>query len=145
MNNLQAQLQQIAADFVAGVLDLMGQASLSDFAEPSQNGARAIRSASRPTVTPARTQRGPAQSVRTRPPAPTREAAPRHRASAEEVKRYKDLALSTAKQMPPGFSKGDLMRRTGGKVDMGRFIGLLVDEGLLTRKGERRNARYWLK
>lgn len=144
MNSLQVELQRIAAEFVSGALNLMRQASLADLAGQPKNGGAPART--RALMTPVRNVRGQAKSVRAQPaPAPKQEVGKRHRATAEEIKRYKDLAFSTAKQMPPGFSKGELMRRTGGKVDMSRFLGMLVEEGLLTRKGERRNARYWVK
>jgi hypothetical protein len=143
MTSLQAQLQQISADFVTQVLAAMRDASLADMADEPQNGGTPGR---RARTTPARTLRGQAKEVRPRPePVPTEAAGKRRRSTAEEVQRYKDMAFRTARQMPPGFSKGDLMKRTGGKVDMGRFLGLLVDEGLLTRQGERRSTRYWVK
>ncbi len=142
MNSLQSQLQQIAAEFVASALELMRSTSLADLVEPSKKVAEIAR----PRMAPVRKLPGRRNEVRAEPaPAPKHEGGRRPRASAEEVKRYKDLAFHTAKQMPPGFSKGDLMKRTGGKVEMGRFLGLLVDEGLLVRKGERRAARYWVK
>ncbi len=143
MNSLQAQLQEIAAEFVSEIMAAMQQASLADLAGQAQSVAPAMR----PRSTPARKPPPvPVKGVRGRPAAPPKqETGKRHRATADEVKRYKDLALSTAKQMPAGFSKGELMKRAGGKVDMGRFLGLLVDEGVLTRKGERRSARYWVK
>jgi hypothetical protein len=142
MNSLQAQLQQIASDFVAQALAALRATSAADLADEQQTAAAPVRARS----APARNLRSPAKEVRPRPePAPMEVPGKRHRSTAEEVQRYKDLALRTARQMPPGFSKGNLMKRTGGKVDMDRFLGLLVDEGLLTRKGERRSTRYWVK
>ena len=44
----------------------------------------------------------------------------RKRASAEEVEQQKTLALSTARSLKPGFSKGDVMKRSGSNVDLGR-------------------------
>ncbi len=66
----------------------------------------------------------------------------RHRASPDEVQKQKDLALETAKRLTAGFSKGDVMRESGASVNLGRALSLLVEEGKLTRKGEKRLARY---
>jgi hypothetical protein len=67
----------------------------------------------------------------------------RHRSSAAQVQAQKDLALKTAKLLKPGFSKGDVMKKSGSKVDLSRALSLLVKDGKLTRKGDRRLARYW--
>ncbi len=69
----------------------------------------------------------------------------RRRATADEVQAQKDLALNTAKKLDPGFSKSDVMKKSGSKEDLGRALSLLVNEGKLIRKGERRLARYWVK
>ncbi len=66
----------------------------------------------------------------------------RRRSSADEVQKQKDLALEAAKRLPAGFSKGDVMRESGAAVNLGRALSLLVEEGKLTRKGEKRLARY---
>jgi len=69
----------------------------------------------------------------------------RRRASPEEVAKQKELALNTAKQLKAGFSKGDVMNKSGSKVDLGRALSLLVIEGKLSKKGDRRMTRYWVK
>jgi hypothetical protein len=69
----------------------------------------------------------------------------RRRASPEEVTRQKEIALSAAKGLKPGFSKGDVMSKSGSKVDLGRALSLLVADGKLTKKGDRRMTRYWTK
>ncbi len=144
MSDLRSELQRIAGDFVSAVVTAMRSASLSDLAEQSSRagGAPAV---SAPRRGPGRRPRAAAQSAQ--PVATVRPAARgrRHRASAEEVQNQKNLALATAKQLPAGFSKGDVMRRAGAKVDLGRALSLLVDEGRLTKKGDRRNTRYWVK
>ena len=145
MTPLHSELQQITTDFVSAVLQVLGSAPLSELAQHAE------RAGAVPAV-PAAVSRRPARPL---PPATVSRYKPaiasqpemgrRHRASAEEVRRHKELALATAKRLPPGFSKGDLMKRAGSKIDLGRALGLLVDEGHLTRKGERRNTRYWLR
>ena len=144
MSQLRSELQEITSEFVVAVLTAMASAPLSDLA--SQEEVPRQRRASAPTAHRRPTQ--PEPVARSRPnPAVTHVAAvgKRHRASADEVRRHKDLALATAKQMPPGFSKADLMKRAGSKIDLGRPLTLLVDEGLLTKKGDRRSTRYWVK
>jgi hypothetical protein len=69
----------------------------------------------------------------------------RRRASPDEVARQKDTALNAAKTLKPGFSKGDVMSKSGSKVDLGRALSLLVAEGKLIKKGDRRMTRYWVK
>ncbi len=96
MNSLQAQLQEIAAEFVSEIMAAMQQASLADLAGQAQSVAPAMR----PRPTPARKLPPvPVKGVRGRPAAPPKqETGKRHRATPDEVKRYKDLALSTAKR-----------------------------------------------
>ncbi len=142
-SGLEEQLQQAVENFVAGILTVVDKMAPSDGAATPKARAAVGRS---PAASP-RAQRVQPRSV-VNPPLPAvapAGPAKRPRASAAEVKRYKDLAFATAKRMPPGFSKGELMKRTGGKIDMGRYLTLLVDEGLLTRQGDRRSTRYWVK
>jgi hypothetical protein len=61
------------------------------------------------------------------------------------VTRQKEIALGAAKGLKPGFSKGDVMSKSGSKVDLGRALSLLVNDGKLTKKGDRRMTRYWVK
>jgi len=145
MSDLRSELNRIAADFVSSVLAAMRSASLSDLADQS------MRTGGAPAAAPARARAGRPPRAAAPPRAqlkPASRPAPRgrrHRASAEEVQRQKELALATAKQLPAGFSKGDVMRRAGSKIDLGRALGLLVNDGKLTKKGDRRNTRYWVK
>ncbi len=150
MSNLQAELNQLAQGFVSAVLQAMKGASLSDLAggvdqaaaapaRPRRPGRVAAAPAPRPVAQP---KPGPARGA----PKPAAAASRRRkRASAEEVQQQKDLALATAKQLPAGFSKGDVMRKSGASSDLGRALSLLVEEGRLTKKGDRRNTRYWVK
>jgi hypothetical protein len=69
----------------------------------------------------------------------------RHRASPAEVAKQKETALAAAKTLKPGFSKGDVMNKSGSKTDLGRALSLLVADGKLTKKGDRRMTRYWVK
>jgi hypothetical protein len=81
-------------------------------------------------------------------PAPVAKPAKRRRrlrASAAEVQAQKDTALAAAKTLKPGFAKSDVMKKSGSKVDLGRALTLLVKDGKLTMKGDRRLARYWVK
>lgn len=148
MSNLQADLNELAQGFVAAVLSAMKSASLADLASGAAEGSasaptKARRQVGRPAQAPARapTQAKPVQA-RAAAKAPAKR---RKRASAEEVQQQKELALDTAKQLAPGFSKGDVMRKSGSDMDLGRALSLLVDEGKITKKGDRRNTRYWLK
>ncbi|HEX9295536.1 MAG TPA: hypothetical protein VF881_06865 [Polyangiaceae bacterium] len=59
--------------------------------------------------------------------------------------KQKETAYSAARGLKPGFSKGDVMSKSGSKVDLGRALSLLVQEGKLTKKGDRRMTRYWVK
>ena len=142
MSQLRSELQQIASEFVAAVLTAMASAPLSDLANQEER-PRQPR-----TLAPTTARRRATQPLAQPPSNPVTHVAAvgkRHRASADEVRRHKQLALATAKQMPPGFSKAALMKRAGSKIDLGRPLSLHVDEGLLTKKGDRRSTRYWVK
>jgi hypothetical protein len=134
MPNLRNSLDQICADFVASVLKAIRAASLADL------------SSERPSPTPVVRARRPARPAVARAPvAKAPKAGRRRRASAQEVKAQKDLALATARQLRPGFRKGDVMKRSGSKTDLGRALSLLVADGKLTKKGDRRLTRYWVR
>ncbi len=147
MTDLRSELQRIASEFVSAVLGAMNAAPLADLAQQSHVAAAAppARAPRAPAPRPAPTRGRPAAARVAPPPAPPKGFGKRHRATAEEVGRQKDLAMATAKQLPAGFSKGDLMKRAGGKIDLGRALSLLVEEGSLTKKGDRRNTRYWVR
>ena len=132
MSDLRSQLQRITNDFVSSVLSVMRSASLFELAEQSGGAALASAAAGRE---PARAARPGGRASRGR----------RKRASAQEVRRQKETALAAAKALKPGFSKGDVMRKSGSKVDLGRALSLLVADGKLSKKGDRRLARYWVK
>jgi len=126
MSQLRQQLRQIVGDFVSAVLAAVSTGSLVDFVEgtrSSRNGSVERRHAGRPIA-----------------PSSGR----RRRSTAEEVQQLKDLALETARSLSPGFRKGDVMKRSGSRVDLGRALSLLVKEGKLSKKGDRRKARYWV-
>jgi hypothetical protein len=131
MSDLRSQLTQITTDFVSAVLVAMRGAALSDLVGES---VRASASAA-----PAR---GRAAKI-----APTQAAVRgrRLRASAAQVQAQKDAALAAAKTLKPGFAKSDVMKKSASKVDLGRALSLLVAEGKLTKKGDRRLARYSVK
>jgi hypothetical protein len=137
MSDLRSQLTQITSDFVSAVLVAMRGAALSDLA-----GESARASASAPA-------RGQAAKAAPRPAAePAAKPAKRgrrRRASAEQVQAQKDAALAAAKTLKPGFAKSDVMKKSGSKVDLGRALTLLVKDGKLTKKGDRRLARYSVK
>jgi hypothetical protein len=129
MSQLRQQLRQIVGDFVSAVLEAVSAGSLAEFVEGTgprskRNGSVERRHAGRPLA--------PAKGGR------------RRRSTAEEVQQLKDLALETARSLSPGFKKGDVMKRSGSRVDLGRALSLLVKEGKLSKKGDRRKARYWL-
>jgi hypothetical protein len=142
MGTLRTELERIASSFVSSVLDAMRSASLSDLADHTGGRSAGVSAG----IGPARGRpRGrPAIAA----PAAARRGAGgrrRRRASPEEVSRQKEIALSAAKGLKPGFSKGDVMSKSGSKVDLGRALSLLVADGKLTKKGDRRMTRYWVK
>jgi hypothetical protein len=143
MGTLRTELERIASSFVSSVLDAMRSASLSDLAD-NTGGGRASGAA----VGVGRTRGRPRGRAALAPPASARRGATgrrRRRASPEEVARQKDVALAASKGLKPGFSKGDVMSKSGSKVDLGRALSLLVADGKLTKKGDRRMTRYWVK
>jgi hypothetical protein len=101
---------------------------------------------------PSRKASGP-KPVRTPKPKAEKadgEGGKRRRASPEEVSALKTLAMNIATTLTPGFAKGDVNAKggvdsLGERLDFGRTLSLLVEDGKLIRKGERRNARYWVK
>jgi len=140
MSNLRAQLEKLSNEFVSAVMNAVRSSSLNDLAEIELPAVRAAAPAARGRA--AAPAAAPAPAART-----TKRAAKgrRRRATADEVQAQKDLALNTAKKLEPGFSKSDVMKKSGSKEDLGRALSLLVNEGKLIRKGERRLARYWVK
>jgi len=144
MGTLRTELERIASSFVASVLDAMRNASLSDLADQS-GGARTPAASTASGRTRGRPRGRPA--VVAAPEAARRGAGGRRRrrASPEEVSRQKEIALSAAKGLRPGFSKSDVMSKSGSKVDLGRALSLLVADGKLSKKGDRRMTRYWVK
>lgn len=141
MGTLRTELERIASSFVASVLDAMRSASLSDLAD--QSAGRSAGTSAAPGRTRGRPRGRPAVAA-----APSRRVAGgrrRRRASPDEVAKQKETAYSAARGLKPGFSKGDVMSKSGSKVDLGRALSLLVQEGKLTKKGDRRMTRYWVK
>jgi hypothetical protein len=123
----------LASSFVSAVLTAVKDASLNEVAGEIDGAGR--RSGRPPRAAAAAGARTPRAGGRTR----------RKRSSAEEVQRQKDLAFATAKLLKPNFSKGDVMRKSGSKVDLGRALTLLVSDGKLRKKGDRRLTRYTVK
>jgi hypothetical protein len=146
MGTLRTELERIASSFVSSVLDAMRNASLSDLADQS-GASRASGAGAAPGRTRGRPRGRPAGSGAVAAAAVRRGAGGRRRrrASPDEVAKQKETALSAAKGLRPGFSKGDVMSKSGSKVDLGRALSLLVAEGKLTKKGDRRMTRYWVK
>jgi hypothetical protein len=140
MSDLRIQLRRITDDFVSSVLSAMRSASLFELAEHGSASSAAVPIASRGAARRSAAAPKPA-AVAAKPGGKRR----RKRASPQEVKRQKDAALAAAKALKPGFSKGDVMRKSGSTVDLGRALSLLVADGKLTRKGDRRLARYSVK
>jgi hypothetical protein len=133
MTDLRSQLSQIADQFVSEMLDAMRSATLGDFgaghAQPARGRAATAKARSRGASTVASNASGKR----------------RRRASPDEVQKLKEMALSAAKALKSDFSKGDVMKRSGSKVDLGRALTLLVADGKLSKKGDRRLTRYTVK
>jgi hypothetical protein len=138
MSNLRSQLGQIAAAFVSSVLSAMKSASLSDLAGEAKGAAAPKRGPGRPRKIAAPTRKVAAA------PKPAR-GGKRHRASAGEVAAQKKLALDTARTLKPAFAKRDVMKKSGSRTDLGRALSLLVADGKLTKQGDRRKTRYWVR
>jgi len=125
MNHLRPAFEKIANAFVRELFAAMQHAQIGEL-------ALALAA----PVAPAR-KLAPAKQ----PAARTR----RHRASADQVQHQKDIAWSMAKQLNPGFSKGDVMTKSRSRFDLGRALSLLVAEGKLRKRGDRRTTRYFIK
>jgi hypothetical protein len=100
MGNLRSQLEQIAETFVSAVLAAMQSAPLSDLAVETGRSGRSATAAKIPAAAPT------AQIGKKR----------RRRASAAEVQKQKDAALAAARALKPGFSKGEVMAKSGSKI-----------------------------
>jgi hypothetical protein len=139
MSNLQSQLENLASEFINSLIGALRSAPIDEIIELQGAADAAAPSAPR--------RRGAAPKAQTRraAPATAKPTGRRHRASAVEVQAQKKLALDTAKTLKPGFSKGEAMAKAGSKVDLGRALTLLVQEGKLRKQGERRMTRYWVK
>jgi hypothetical protein len=137
MNNLRVQLDQIASQFANSVLNAMRSASLAELV--GQAGPAAPRNARAGLST--RSARSAASAGESRIVKNGR----RKRSSSDEVQQQKDSALAAAKQLKPGFSKSDVMKKARSSIDLGRALALLVVDGELTKKGERRKTRYWVR
>jgi hypothetical protein len=146
MSNLRSELDKIASTFVSSVLAAMKSASLSDLAGEIAGAARATVAAPA-RRRPGRPAKGLAFTAKAAQPAPAAKptkSGKRYRASAEEVAAQKKVAYDTARMLKPGFAKGEVMKKSGSKVDLGRALSLLVVEGKLTKQGDRRKTRYWV-
>src|SRR6266550_3215705 len=103
MRDLGQNLRRVVDDFVSSVLKAIEAGSLSEFAVASGGRGRTG------------VGRGGERGV-----SAGRSAGRRRRSTADEVQQLKDLALKTAHALTPGFRKGDVMKRSGSRVDLGR-------------------------
>lgn len=133
MSDLRSQLQDVVEQFVSSIYNVVRGSSLSELV--AESGGAPRRGPGRPPKASLAVVDGKARAAGGR----------RKRASSEEVERLKELVLGTAKQLKPGFSKSDVMKKSRSKVDLGRALALVVSDGRLTKKGDRRLTRYWLK
>jgi hypothetical protein len=129
MSQLRQQLRQIVAEFVSAVVDAVNTGSLEEFVENTRSRS---------------TRNGSVARRHTGSPIATTSKGRRRRSTAEEVQELKNLALETARSLSPGFRKGDVMKQSRSRTDLGRALSLLVKEGKLSKKGDRRKARYWV-
>jgi hypothetical protein len=136
MSDLRSQLQDVVEQFVSSIYNVVRAASLSELVDEAAGGAPVKRGPGRPpkaisaAAAPARAPTGGGR---------------RKRASSEEVDGLKEAVLVAAKQLKPGFSKSDVMKKSRSKVDLGRALALVVADGRLIKKGDRRLTRYWVK
>jgi len=140
MNELRSALEELANKFIAGIFAAMKSGSLAELADGSVAKSRSAANGRR---------RGTVESKAASPAGvrhpPRSTGSRRKRSSAAEVEQQKTLAFSTASSLKPGFSKGDLMKKSGENVDLGRALVLLVADGKLSKRGDRRSTRYWVK
>jgi hypothetical protein len=127
MMDLRSQLIHVADEFVSSLLDSMRTARLGDLAQDFASA----KTTGRATSANGRVRRFASGT--------------RRRSSAEEIQRQKDVALAAAKALKGGFSKADVMKKSGSNVDLGRPLSLLVREGKLIKKGDRRTTRYSIR
>ena len=130
MRDLGQNLRRIVDEFVSSVVKAIENGSLAEFVHESGRRGRAAGG-------DRHGERGAAAPTGQKP-------GRRRRSTADEVQRLKDLALEAARALSPGFRKGDVMKRSGSRTDLGRALSLLVKEGKLSKKGDRRKARYWV-
>lgn len=132
MSDLRSQIQDVVEQFVSSIYDVVRASSLSELV--AEAGGPSRRGPGRPPKVALVPVDG-----RARP------GGRRKRASSEEVERLKETVVAAAKQLKPGFSKSDVMKKSRSKVDLGRALALVVADGKLIKKGDRRLTRYWLK
>jgi hypothetical protein len=137
MTDFRSHLNQIAEEFISAMLSAMKNSSLADFASAAPTGQQKVGTAER--------QRRGATRSGVSSVAGGSATKRRRRASAEEVERLKEVALAAARALKSDFSKGDVMKKSGSKVDLGRALSLLVAEGKLSKKGNRRLTQYAVK
>jgi hypothetical protein len=138
MNKLHSQLEEIAETFINAILKAMGSASLADLAD-GHSVARAKGRPSHVGQSSKPVELGATAKHR------TGAAGRRRRATAEEVQAQKDAVFAVAKQLGQGFAKNDVTKKVRSKEDVGRMLALLVAEGRLTKKGDRRLTTYSVK
>jgi hypothetical protein len=136
MSDLRSQIQDVVAEFVSSIYGAVRAASLSQLVEEAGAGGTPPRRG------PGRPPSTGGAAVRVGRPA---RGGRRKRASSEEVQHLKDTVLTAARQLKPGFSKSDVMKKARSRVDLGRAIALVVADGKLIKKGDRRLTRYWLR
>jgi hypothetical protein len=135
MDSLHSQFENIAQRFIDAVVETVAARSLADLvAADRPNVERALSRSKRPaTSQQARRPRSlESQSTDGR----------RRRSTPAEVEEQKDLALRAAKSLEAGFSKADVMKKSGSLINLGRALSLLVAEGKLSKKGDRRTTTY---
>lgn len=126
--DLDALIRARIEAFVEELTGLVRQAALDAVTE-ALGGSRPTRPAARPTPSsqpPSRTGRRP-------------------RARTSEVERQKELVLGAARALGAGFARKDIVAATGLEDDATRVLALLVKEGKLEKRGERRLTTYTLK
>jgi hypothetical protein len=135
MDSLHSQLKNIAQRFIDTVVETVAARSLADLvAAERPNVERALSRSKRPTTSQ--------QARRPRSLESQSTDGRRRRSTPAEVEEQKDLALRAAKSLEAGFSKADVMKKSGSSINLGRALSLLVAEGKLSKKGDRRTTTY---
>ena len=141
MSKLRSELERIAAEFTRAILSAMASAPLDELLEEPRRTRRPLGKGS--GISTAAAGDGDTRRARVGTVTLSRPSA-RMRAPRGELQRQKDAVLTAARHLPPGFRRADATKQSGLTGNLSRALSQLVAEGMLVRKGNRGQARYWI-